>query len=339
MKKIALSLLVTAFTCGASVKAQHVKTSEFDVVSIGAGIGGISFFGEMNEINPVSPLSISRTGFNLAFERRFGNYFSANLDALFGSVAHSQRTPLPETNLNFESPITQISLGGAFHFDNGYTFKRDVTFAPYIGLGIGMTFFNPQGDLLDPDGNPYYYWEDGTIRNTSEASDTSGTALIIARDYDFETELTDSVDYNRNTLAFPITVGLKWKFSKSTTVRVHAGYVFTQSDYLDNYSIDDVNDRYLFTGVAIHYTIRTKDPYDVNPYEGVDFNELHKADSDDDGVADWIDECPNTLGGMAVNEKGCFVDDDGDGVANHLDKEPESKEGAEVDNDGVTIKE
>ena len=57
-------------------------------------------------------------------------------------------------------------------------------------------------------------------------------------------------------------------------------------------------------------------------------------DSDGDGVADAIDECPNTPSGVVVDSSGCPRDDDFDGVANHMDDCPGTPRGVPVDNKG-----
>ncbi len=53
-------------------------------------------------------------------------------------------------------------------------------------------------------------------------------------------------------------------------------------------------------------------------------------DTDNDGVADSIDECPTTPAGAAVDNKGCGLDSDNDGVADYKDQCPNSKAGAVV---------
>ena len=48
------------------------------------------------------------------------------------------------------------------------------------------------------------------------------------------------------------------------------------------------------------------------------------VDSDNDGVADEFDKCPNTPAEVAVDTCGCPLDDDNDGVANYLDMCPDT---------------
>lgn len=58
-----------------------------------------------------------------------------------------------------------------------------------------------------------------------------------------------------------------------------------------------------------------------------------ERDSDGDGVLDSQDRCPDTAAGSRVDARGCavIVDSDGDGVADGSDKCPDSPAGAKVD--------
>lgn len=67
--------------------------------------------------------------------------------------------------------------------------------------------------------------------------------------------------------------------------------------------------------------------------------EPEPVDSDRDGVIDDLDECPNTVAGAAVDDKGCELDSDGDGVVDRLDECPGTRAGAQVDIKGCEIKE
>jgi OOP family OmpA-OmpF porin len=57
-------------------------------------------------------------------------------------------------------------------------------------------------------------------------------------------------------------------------------------------------------------------------------------DSDEDGVIDHWDRCPQTPRGVAVDTTGCEVDSDGDGVPNGADACPNTPAGTEVDSFG-----
>ena len=54
------------------------------------------------------------------------------------------------------------------------------------------------------------------------------------------------------------------------------------------------------------------------------------ADSDGDGVPDYLDQCPGTPAGVAVDAKGCPLDSDGDGVPDFQDQCPDTPAGVKV---------
>lgn len=62
-----------------------------------------------------------------------------------------------------------------------------------------------------------------------------------------------------------------------------------------------------------------------------------QIDTDNDGVIDANDRCPNTPAGIAVDANGCALDDDQDGVPNYLDKCPNTLAGFSVDAKGCYL--
>lgn len=60
-------------------------------------------------------------------------------------------------------------------------------------------------------------------------------------------------------------------------------------------------------------------------------------DSDRDRVYDNVDKCPNTPHGWEVDDNGCPLDSDGDGVLNPADKCPNTPIGAQVDKQGCWV--
>jgi len=60
-------------------------------------------------------------------------------------------------------------------------------------------------------------------------------------------------------------------------------------------------------------------------------------DSDKDGVPDYLDKCPNTPAGVAVGKDGCPLDSDRDGVTDNIDKCPNTPAGVTVDKVGCPL--
>ncbi len=63
---------------------------------------------------------------------------------------------------------------------------------------------------------------------------------------------------------------------------------------------------------------------------------LKNTDTDNDGVSDADDTCPETIEGGKVNAQGCEDDADSDGLVNRLDLCPETASGASIDNAGCS---
>lgn len=68
--------------------------------------------------------------------------------------------------------------------------------------------------------------------------------------------------------------------------------------------------------------------------ETTNTQEVVKLDTDNDGVFDDDDQCPNSTEGVAVDEKGCELDSDDDGVLDSKDKCPNTSKEFQVDGYG-----
>lgn len=341
IKNYFVTLLLTGAFAFSSF-AQYDNDDDYvsKLPSIGAGVGVLSYFGEMQKSYNVGTLTHIRPGYHLAVEQRFGNFIGLQFTGLMGKVAHSQF--LNNQLMNFESPITQFGLDLVLHFDNDKLINRKSLFTPFLSVGAGYMMFDPRGDYKDANGNEYYIWSNGSIMNLPESDSTYLIATPISRDYKYETRLTDSTtNYPRNTIAIPITAGLDFRLSRRLNVKISGTYCLTQTDYLDNWKADGKNDSYLYTNVSLHYQLGADKARKQREamYKDVKFADLEKMDSDGDGVKDIDDLCQNTPKGVKVDKNGCPLDTDGDGVPDYLDKEPNTLKGAAVDKDGVALTE
>lgn len=106
-------------------------------------------------------------------------------------------------------------------------------------------------------------------------------------------------------MQFPIGLGFYFRLSPNAYVTLQSEYRFSLADVRNNLQ-HGLGFTYLF-GKA------TEDAPKV---------EMVKLDSDNDGIPDELDICPNMFGSKELN--GC-PDKDGDGIADYLDKCPESK--------------
>ncbi len=300
-------------------------------ISIGTGI--LSFNGDVGKGLDISSLTRIRSGFTFGVEQRIGKALGVSLEGLMGKVANSDHNV--NSNLNFESPITQGNLSVIFHLDNDFIFKSTSILAPYIFSGISFLKFDPHSDLKDKNGISYNYWADGTIRNLPETTPPPLNTTIIQRDYTYETQLKDpATNYPRTALAIPVGIGFKLNATQHLAVNLVSTYYLTNTDWIDNYKSGG-NDSYLFAQVALEYKIFKKKKVAPDA-AGIDFKTIDKNDEDGDGVPDINDDCPGTVKGTKVDSRGCPIDTDGDGVPDFRDKEINSAKGAVVDEFGIT---
>ena len=132
----------------------------------------------------------------------------------------------------------------------------------------------------------------------------------------------------RNRMQVPEVFGLagvRFRLSPALALDVQTSQHYPFGDNIDNLWRGDnkLHDRFLVHSVGLTLA-------------------LGKAkDTDDDGVPDRKDKCPDTPTGVKVDENGCPVDTDGDGVADYQDKCPDVKGLAslqgcpDADGDGV----
>ncbi len=287
--------------------------------SVAVGAGVLSFNGDVTN----GLYSNLTAGYNISLEQALGRFVSISVNGLYGTLRGYDAPKFP--NLNFESKIMQGDFNVSVHLDK--------PLSPYVSAGVGYLQFNPYGDLKDANGLKYYYWSDGSIKDKPENDINKQQAKNLARDYKYETKLTDSVtNYKRSTMLIPIGLGVDIRLLDRFSVRGGLTYYVTFSDWIDNYRAGSTDDSYLYANVSLYYK------FGKNKRKGSDDAAFEKADStdtDNDGVSDLNDKCQDTPKGEKVNKFGCLLDTDNDGIPDVRDKEINSSSGAMVDADGV----
>lgn len=320
-------IIVSFFTIAGSIHSQNEKNRQLPSIAIGAGV--LSFKGDVSKGG--TTFGGIRGGYNLTIEENIWKYFGVSINGMYGKLSGTQRSKT--SNLNFQSKIFQGDLNLIFHIDNGLLFKHDSCISPYISIGLGLLKFDPYGDLKDVNGVKYNYWKDFTVRNIAESEPNASSAVLIQRDFTYETKLTDSTtNYSRMALALPIGGGFKLMLLDNLALNLGATYYLTFTDWIDNYKSGS-NDNYMYANFSIQYNF-TKNEKKNSVYYSLDFSEIDNLDSDGDGVKDSDDNCQGTLSGVNVDVHGCPIDTDEDGVPDYLDKEPQTKKGAIVNEKG-----
>ncbi len=105
-------------------------------------------------------------------------------------------------------------------------------------------------------------------------------------------------------------VGLNLRINSWISLGVMTGFIYPFTDLIDGTE-----------GAVVTAPNSYNDIFQENSIY-LTFTPGKAKDSDNDGVPDKIDECPDTPEGVMVDEKGCPLDTDKDGVPDYLDECP-----------------
>lgn len=202
MKKFAITLFffATLFTGWA-------QNSE-----LGATVGASFYLGDLN---PRTPFGMSRLAGGILYRYNFTPRWAIRGNLLFAKVEGDDAITNKhyERNLNFKSPITEISVVAELNFFKLYNERGKNFFSPYLFAGIGIFSFNPQAQ--DVDGTWYALQHLGT----------EGQGLEGERDY-----------YSLCNVAIPFGLGFRFNVSRHICIGAEWGMRFTFTDYLDDVS-------------------------------------------------------------------------------------------------------
>lgn len=322
-----------------------VTTSNYNyskAPSIGYNIGYLNLFGDVKLIGH-SPSFASRLGHQFYVALPLSNSFSLSYNFLAGKIFGEETRGT--NNLNFRTSLVGQSLILEYNFHNIIIPSPDSKFGvlPVIGFGLEALIFRAKADMQDADGNQYYYWNDGSVKNLPETPENVDLASDIDRDYTYETELRDAnLDgfgkYSQITFAMPFTLGADFKVGRNLHFRLGTTYHLTFSDMLDNLSSkgsgnrqgEEGKDMFLFSSFGISYK-----------FAAPKSKKSKQPDTDEDGIADIFDKCRETPKGVKVDKNGCpqvnEKDRDADGVLDVVDRCRDTKAGDAVDKEGCSV--
>ncbi|MBL4657739.1 MAG: hypothetical protein JKX73_07040 [Flavobacteriales bacterium] len=279
---------------------------------LGIGAGFLTYFGDLTPFQAGSRIS-DNLAFDFSISTRTNKYLTLELYFLKGKFTIDEKS---ETrNLNFQTGIEIGGLSFSHNLSNWVPEKSRIH--PYISFGIEGFNFNSKGDTLDANGNPYYYWKDGSIRIEPELGTNTG-ATTTTRDFMYESDLRDAnLDglnrYSQFSFAIPVGVGVQYRINRRIAVELGTEMHFTFTDNLDNVSSEGTGvregeadlERFLYTSLTMRFNIGHDDS--KPPEEPEDTCLL---DDDNDGVNNCLDICPETPDSIiSVDSVGCAIQD------------------------------
>ena len=312
---------------------------------ISLGVGRLAFQGDLYNTHFQSPLT-GRFAFDLNISQRLTRYLQLNFSVLFGRLGANEWRD--NRQLNFQSEIRAGGLNLLYDFGNFIPDKYRVR--PFVSFGVMGFEFLSKTDLKDKDGNTYYYWSDGSIKNMAEGSAGAQNARNLIRDYKYETDIRESNKdgfgkYQERALAFPLGFGAVMKVTDRIDLKLNFQYYFTTTDYIDGVTNKSVGyragtkqkDNFTYSSISIQYDLISKARPKVfkDTLSDASWLAFDNEDEDHDGVPDLKDDCLGTDPAAKVDAHGCPLDDDKDGIPNYRDDELATAPGVPVNERGV----
>jgi len=186
---------------------------------VGVNLGVVNYYGDLNTQFGLSGIGPSASVF---WRGNYGHRFAIKtaLSRMYVSASDVNSSSLfqQQRNLSFKSAITDLNAQLEFNFlhfvKNVFYNNQGSTFTPYISVGLGAFFFNPQTDY---NGKTYDLQPLGTEGQTD-------------RSY------TDIGRYNLYALSFNYGAGLKVHMKRNLSIGIDFNIHRTFTDYLDDVS-------------------------------------------------------------------------------------------------------
>ncbi|NRA52418.1 MAG: thrombospondin type 3 repeat-containing protein [Phaeodactylibacter sp.] len=232
-------------------------------------------------------------------QREFPSALSLRFQFIQGDfVGDDLSKPSGAKGFGFRTVFSEASLLTEWHFLQHHNI--DTKWSPYIGLGMGLLFFNPSTDF----------------RKIQQEAPIPG-------------EQADRLAQKRSpSIVIPGNLGIKYALSDRLQLGLEANLRATFTDYIDGVSQaanPELNDWFMTTTISLSYSLgktdRDKDgipdEHDRCPDHAGEKVFEGCPDTDKDGIPDLNDACPNQAGYL----DGC-PDSDTDGVPDFIDQCP-----------------
>ena len=206
-------ILTIALLSALSILAQHQKHS----VEVGVFLGGSYYIGDLNPTQHLNEFTKPAGG--IVCRYNISKRLAARANLLFGNIeghdSYSNSPAAVQRNLNFKSPIDELSAQLEFNFFDYAIGNEKKKFSPYIFLGIAGFKFNPSGEL--PNGDWVALQPLGTEGQGLDGGATKKKYKLIQ-------------------MSIPFGVGAKVNLAKNIGISFEWGMRKTFTDYLDDVS-------------------------------------------------------------------------------------------------------
>ena len=294
-------LVLTGYLNAQNLPNEIPPVSKEAKPSIGVGVGFLNYYGDVNSIGNHNSL-VNQFGYEVHVARKINNYSDLGFSFLTGTILGNERSA--DRNLNFKTQIHSVGLYATYNLDYFLNFSKVLN--PYVTIGFESFEYNNKGDLVDANGAPYHYRDDGTIRSLDQSSPFAYQASLMQRDYQYETDLrSENLDdfgkYAQLAIGIPIGLGFNLNVSDRLSFKFNTTFHYTFTDLIDNLSKNGegdrkgngMNDYFTYNSVSVHYDLLSSPPNtNLVDFYFPDYFVLDMADQDGDGVIDSLDIDP-----------------------------------------------
>ncbi|MEO8887588.1 MAG: DUF6089 family protein [Mucilaginibacter sp.] len=291
----------------------------FNTWSIGVNVGMLSTYTPLQNNSRQDFMSPQvALGYGLYIKKQILPSFGIQADYLGGKIEanNSAMRPAPFNNSAYNSVSTSlnyaVSLSGNYTLANINWHYKTTGIQPYFTAGGGFMGYKP---VLTP--------SDGTAKVNFKNTDGGKISEFYV----------------------PIGVGFKLNVSKAVNIDLGYQVSFVNSDNLDGYNYSNNNDRFSYAHIGLEFALGSRSKPQLATHNPVNSmrdeymmdearlqmaidaqkaqndqlrndlnaakNEMNAslakftADSDGDGVPDFLDKCPGTPAGTKVDGAGC----------------------------------
>lgn len=298
MKKITfltLAMLLGTVVAQAQTSDNEKSEKDYNKWSLSGNVGLLTASGPYKDGHSDY---LSDMTYGLGVRYMLNDKFGVMVDGAFGEIESDGASAY-----DFETKYTRVGLQGVVNLGSVLNFN---TWTNRLGLlahgGAGATFLS---------------YDDGAISDDETAinlifgftpqfrvSDRVALNLDVAMQANLKQDLTmDGMQYSGNSKVHDF---------KGMVTTVSAGVTV----YLGS------NDHHADWASVSQYELDSRMSEAENKLDQID-NDM--ADDDRDGVANYLDQEPNTVNGVAVNTKGQAVDADGNGIPDEIDQSLQKK--------------
>lgn len=300
--------------------AQEEVSKKLPYINVSTGL--INYRGDLAYVKDVGQFHNPSFALELSASYIFLNSVEVELHGLYGISSHEQNTL--QIRHNFETELYGGGVNLSFQFANGFILKKESKIAPFIYGGITPFAYFPRGDFKDANGNHYYYWSDGSLRNINEISTNAPSAVVVERDFEFERSYRSLKPFSTIALAYNAGFGARFFLNSWLSARLRLSYSFTNTDHFDGYEGGSSNDGFYLgsIGVTINPNVlkaKWSSKEDSSPEEDLNVDDFLSLDTDKDGVPDLSDKCAGTVKGHKVDEQGCSIEKEKEVKASDVD--------------------